>query len=176
MTRHGHLPGRQLPVMKSHNGQRDHCQRWHRDFVAHIVTPSGDAHRGRFGATSPGSRHVRRAISRRHNGQTAHYTIVFNPQSQTMSRMNNSSSICLKLFPYCFAVGRCQFCRRQGFRVRFIIHARLSIRANKPIPVSLDGFSGEVADVLKFDLYVQGFSSSRRTPRNIKSAAATAAT
>ena len=27
-----------------------------------------------------------------------------------------------------------------------------------PIPVSLDGFSGEVADVLKFDLYVQGFS------------------
>jgi TolB protein len=28
----------------------------------------------------------------------------------------------------------------------------------KPIPVSLDGFSGEIADVLKFDLYVQGFS------------------
>ena len=28
----------------------------------------------------------------------------------------------------------------------------------KPIPVSLDGFSGEVASVLKFDLYVQGFS------------------
>jgi TolB protein len=28
----------------------------------------------------------------------------------------------------------------------------------KPIPVALDGFSGEVADVLKFDLYVQGFS------------------
>ena len=29
---------------------------------------------------------------------------------------------------------------------------------SKPIPVSLDGFSGEVADVLKFDLYVQGFT------------------
>ena len=28
----------------------------------------------------------------------------------------------------------------------------------KPIAVSLEGFSGEVADVLKFDLYVQGFS------------------
>jgi TolB protein len=28
----------------------------------------------------------------------------------------------------------------------------------KPIPVSLEGFTGEVADVLKFDLYVQGFS------------------
>jgi TolB protein len=30
--------------------------------------------------------------------------------------------------------------------------------STKPIPVSLDGFSGEVAEVLKFDLYVQGFS------------------
>ncbi len=28
----------------------------------------------------------------------------------------------------------------------------------KPIPIALDGFSGEVSDVLKFDLYVQGFS------------------
>jgi len=32
------------------------------------------------------------------------------------------------------------------------------IFAQKPIPVSLDGFSGEVEGVLKFDLYVQGFS------------------
>jgi TolB protein len=28
----------------------------------------------------------------------------------------------------------------------------------KPIPVALEGFTGEVADVLRFDLYVQGFS------------------
>src|SRR6516164_6723369 len=28
----------------------------------------------------------------------------------------------------------------------------------KPIPVALEGFSGEVENVLKFDLYVQGFS------------------
>jgi TolB protein len=28
----------------------------------------------------------------------------------------------------------------------------------KPIPVSLDGFNGEVASVLKFDLFVQGFT------------------
>ena len=28
----------------------------------------------------------------------------------------------------------------------------------KPIPVALDGFTGEAAEVLKFDLYVQGFS------------------
>jgi TolB protein len=32
------------------------------------------------------------------------------------------------------------------------------IGSTKPIPVSLDGFSGEVESVLKFDLYVQGFS------------------
>ena len=32
------------------------------------------------------------------------------------------------------------------------------VGTTKPIPVSLEGFSGEVADILKFDLYVQGFS------------------
>ena len=32
------------------------------------------------------------------------------------------------------------------------------VGSTKPIPVSLDGFSIDVADVLKFDLYVQGFS------------------
>jgi TolB protein len=39
------------------------------------------------------------------------------------------------------------------------IENTISVLGNtKPIPVSLEGFSGEVADVLKFDLYVQGFS------------------
>jgi TolB protein len=33
-----------------------------------------------------------------------------------------------------------------------------SIGLTPPIPVSLEGFSGETLDVLKFDLYVQGFS------------------
>jgi TolB protein len=33
-----------------------------------------------------------------------------------------------------------------------------NIFGQKPIPVSLDGFSGEALDVLRFDLYVQGFS------------------
>ncbi len=33
-----------------------------------------------------------------------------------------------------------------------------NIFGQKPIPVSLEGFTGEVADVLRFDLYVQGFS------------------
>jgi hypothetical protein len=32
------------------------------------------------------------------------------------------------------------------------------VGSTKPIPVSLDGFSIDVADALKFDLYVQGFS------------------
>ena len=39
----------------------------------------------------------------------------------------------------------------------------------------MSGFTGEAAEVLKFDLSVQGFSLSRRTPRNISSAAATPA-
>ena len=30
--------------------------------------------------------------------------------------------------------------------------------AQKPVPVALSGFTGEGAEVLKFDLYVQGFS------------------
>jgi TolB protein len=32
------------------------------------------------------------------------------------------------------------------------------IGTTKPIPVSLDGFGADVADILKFDLYVQGFA------------------
>jgi TolB protein len=32
------------------------------------------------------------------------------------------------------------------------------VGSTKPIPVSLEGFGSDVADVLKFDLYVQGFS------------------
>jgi len=39
-----------------------------------------------------------------------------------------------------------------------ITHDITVLGNTKPIPVSLDGFSGEVAEVLKFDLYVQGFS------------------
>jgi len=35
---------------------------------------------------------------------------------------------------------------------------QISREGMKPIPVALDGFTGEAAEVLKFDLYVQGFS------------------
>lgn len=39
-----------------------------------------------------------------------------------------------------------------------ITHEITALGNTKPIPVSLEGFSGEVAEVLRFDLYVQGFS------------------
>jgi TolB protein len=39
-----------------------------------------------------------------------------------------------------------------------IEHNITVISMTKPIPVSLEGFTGEVANVLRFDLYVQGFS------------------
>ena len=52
----------------------------------------------------------------------------------------------------------CNCCSGQDSDV-IQVHKQADIPGNtKPIPVSLDGFSGEVADVLKFDLYVQGFS------------------
>ena len=39
-----------------------------------------------------------------------------------------------------------------------VIDRPLDTFTQKPIPVALDGFSGEAAEVLKFDLFVQGFS------------------
>ncbi len=39
-----------------------------------------------------------------------------------------------------------------------IEHSTTVPGATKPIPVALDGFTGEAAEVLKFDLYVQGYS------------------
>ena len=49
------------------------------------------------------------------------------------------------------------FCHSQD-EGPIIVTKRTQIGNTPPIPVSLDGFSGEVLDVLKFDLYVQGFS------------------
>jgi TolB protein len=39
-----------------------------------------------------------------------------------------------------------------------ITHTSVMLGQIKPIPVALTGFTGEAAEVLKFDLYVQGFS------------------
>jgi TolB protein len=48
------------------------------------------------------------------------------------------------------------FCRAQE---EINIQQQINVLGQtKPIPVSLEGFTGEAAEVLKFDLYVQGFS------------------
>ena len=67
--------------------------------------------------------------------------------------MNNCLKICL---PTLFAIFAAHFGYSQSEMT--ITHDIVVVGNTKPIPVSLDGFSGEVADVLKFDLYVQGFS------------------
>jgi len=45
--------------------------------------------------------------------------------------------------------------RAQEIRIENTINI---LGQTKPVPVALDGFTGEAAEVLKFDLYVQGFS------------------
>ena len=67
--------------------------------------------------------------------------------------MKNYLKICL---PALFAVFTANFGYSQNEIT--ITHDINVVGNTKPIPVSLDGFSGEVADVLKFDLYVQGFA------------------
>src|ERR1700733_5281961 len=67
--------------------------------------------------------------------------------------MKHCLKICLSVFLIGFTLN---FSSAQN---EITITHEISVIGNtKPIPVSLDGFSGEVADVLKFDLYVQGFS------------------
>jgi TolB protein len=64
---------------------------------------------------------------------------------------------CLKIYlPMLIAVFAANFGYSQNEIT--ITHDITVVGNTKPIPVSLDGFSGDVADVLKFDLYVQGFS------------------
>jgi TolB protein len=58
--------------------------------------------------------------------------------------------------PIFFAFVALNFCRAQE---EIIIQQQINVLGQtKPIPVSLEGFTGEAAEVLKFDLYVQGFS------------------
>jgi TolB protein len=63
--------------------------------------------------------------------------------------------ISLQLFAFAVAsdFARCQDQNALTMREQIVVMGQ-----TPPIPVSLDGFTGEVADVLKFDLYVQGFS------------------
>jgi TolB protein len=56
------------------------------------------------------------------------------------------------------AVFAANFVYGQSNQTPIVIQRQAPTFGQKPVPVSLEGFSGEVADVLKFDLYVQGFS------------------
>ncbi|HEX3857483.1 MAG TPA: hypothetical protein VHY30_09335 [Verrucomicrobiae bacterium] len=70
-------------------------------------------------------------------------------------RSINSVKIGLPIF---FAVIALNFCHGQD-QGELVINPTLTLPGlTKPILVSLEGFTGEAADVLKFDLYVQGFS------------------
>ena len=65
----------------------------------------------------------------------------------------DSIKSCLPVF---FAMAAIHFSRAQD---EIQIQKQIDVLGQtKPIPVSLDGFSREVTEVLEFDLYVQGFS------------------
>jgi TolB protein len=71
--------------------------------------------------------------------------------------MKNKITHSIKIvLPIILAFVALNFCRAQDeINISTTINI---IGQTKPIPVSLEGFTGEAADVLKFDLYVQGFS------------------
>jgi len=97
------------------------------------------------------------------------------PHSMTLSRITRPSLrppgfgvrlcsaalvFCIMLFTFtlpCFAANQSEI----G------IEKNIDVYGQKPIPVSISGFSGETLDALKFDLYVQGFSfvGSEATPQ-----------
>ena len=65
---------------------------------------------------------------------------------------------CLKTYlPVLLAMFAANFVCGQSDQGTIDIPRKAPTFGQKPVPVSLEGFSGEVADVLKFDLYVQGF-------------------
>jgi TolB protein len=66
--------------------------------------------------------------------------------------------ICLQLIKICLPVFLFAAVIARGQNEINIEQNITVMGMTKPIPVSLEGFSGEVLDVLKFDLYVQGFS------------------
>jgi TolB protein len=69
--------------------------------------------------------------------------------------MNNKITS-LFVLPTVLAFVALNFCRAQE---EINIQNEITVMGQtKPIPVSLEGFTGEAAEVLKFDLYVQGFS------------------
>jgi TolB protein len=72
------------------------------------------------------------------------------------NKILHSLKICL---PIIFTIIALNFCRSQDVQDPIDINPTIILPGQaKPILVSLEGFSGEAADVLRFDLYVQGFS------------------
>jgi TolB protein len=67
----------------------------------------------------------------------------------------NLIRICLPILIFAAAIS----CARSQDQNTLNLNVQVPVLGEtKPIPVSLDGFSGEIANVLKFDLYVQGFT------------------
>ncbi|HKW30700.1 MAG TPA: biopolymer transporter Tol [Verrucomicrobiae bacterium] len=69
--------------------------------------------------------------------------------------MKNCIIICLSVL---FAVLAVALCRGQSEQGEININRSIDTFGQKPIPVSIEGFGPEVTDILKFDLYVQGFA------------------
>ncbi len=70
--------------------------------------------------------------------------------------MKNCITICLSLV---FIVLAAALCRGQSDQGEIQITRPVSELGNtKPVPVSIEGFGPEVTEILKFDLYVQGFT------------------
>jgi len=70
--------------------------------------------------------------------------------------MKNRIKICLSVWLAVLAVA---LCRGQNDQNEIVIKRSVSSIGNtKPVPVSIDGFGSDVTEILKFDLYVQGFT------------------
>ena len=70
--------------------------------------------------------------------------------------MKNRLKICLSVL---FAILAVIWCRGQNDQNVITINPTITVIGNtKPIPVSIEGFGNEVTEILKFDLYVQGFA------------------
>src|SRR5215472_14583464 len=70
--------------------------------------------------------------------------------------MKNYIKICLLVLSAALAV---VWCHGQNDQNEISITPTISVIGNtKPVPVSIEGFSSDVTAILKFDLYVQGFT------------------
>ncbi len=126
--------------------------------TSRIITPSGDA---------KVDESVRRALNRvssvdplpDQSKSEQEFTIDFNLKTKQIARMKRHLLDLLKIALSVVLVAAAGTCRAQDDSGVIKIQKETTRPGlTPPIPVSLDGFSGEVADVLKFDLYVQGFS------------------